>query len=58
MPGAPKKFEDAELEILLNKIHIKHLKEFSTSLNIDESTVSKQFFIWPSIYCLKNGKML
>ena len=41
----PKKFEckleDAELETLLNEDSHQRLKESSTSLNVDESTVRK-----------------
>ena len=40
--GAPKKFEDKELETLLDEDPRQTLKELSQSLNVDESTVSKR----------------
>lgn len=40
-PGQPKKFEDGELEALLED-SCQTLKELSEILNVDESTVSKR----------------
>ena len=41
-PGQPKKFEDEELESLLNVDQCQTLQELSESLGVDESTVSKR----------------
>lgn len=41
-PGQPKKFEDEELEELLNEDSCQTLQELATSLAVDLSTVSKR----------------
>lgn len=41
-PGQPKKFEDAELEGLLNEDSSQTQEELATALNVDQSTVSKR----------------
>ena len=41
-PGQPKKFEDGELEALLEEDSCQTLKELSETLHVDESTVSKR----------------
>lgn len=41
-PGQPKKFEDKELEALLNEDSSQTLQELSTSLEVDLSTVGKR----------------
>lgn len=41
-PGQPKKFEDEELEVLLDEDSCQTLHELATSLAVDLSTVSKR----------------
>ncbi|KAG5305967.1 MOS1T transposase, partial [Pseudoatta argentina] len=42
--GAPKKFQDKELEQLLDEDPSQTLSELGKILQVDESTVSKQLF--------------
>ncbi|KAG5318840.1 MOS1T transposase, partial [Pseudoatta argentina] len=41
-PGQPKKFEDNDLQALLNENSCQTLKELSTSLEVDFSTIGKR----------------
>jgi histone-lysine N-methyltransferase SETMAR len=41
-PGQPKKFQDEELEALLDEDSCQTLEELAGALNVDESTVSKR----------------